>query len=73
LSDLLGWFFIILKENLSHSESNDNDDLHEPIQKRMSWSTITTPGGSGSGGVPGLDFSELRFQVVFRVQPQLML
>jgi hypothetical protein len=50
LSDLLGWVFIILKENLSHFEGNDNDDLHEPIQTGMSWSTITTPGGSGSGG-----------------------
>jgi hypothetical protein len=50
LSGLLGWIFVILKENLSHSESNDNDDLHEPIQTGMSWSTITTPGGSGSGG-----------------------
>ncbi|KAK2432355.1 Pyridoxamine 5'-phosphate oxidase family protein [Trifolium repens] len=38
------------QENLSHFEGNDNDDLHEPIQTGMSWSTITTPGGSGSGG-----------------------
>ncbi|CAK8574501.1 unnamed protein product [Lathyrus sativus] len=41
------------QENLSHSESaaaDDNDDAHEPIQTGMSWSTITTPGGSGSGG-----------------------
>jgi hypothetical protein len=50
LSDLLGWICIFLKEKLSHSESNDDDDLHEPIQTGMSWSTITTPGGSGSGG-----------------------
>ncbi|XP_045829133.1 uncharacterized protein LOC123920850 [Trifolium pratense] len=40
------------QENLSHSQSTDDDDedLHEPIQTGMSWSTITTPGGSGSGG-----------------------
>lgn len=39
------------QENLSHSESIDDDDTHhEPIQTGMSWSTITTPGGSGSGG-----------------------
>lgn len=42
-----------MKENLSHSESIDDDDddtHHEQIQTGMSWSTITTPGGSGSGG-----------------------
>lgn len=41
------------QENLSHSESIDDDDddtHHEQIQTGMSWSTITTPGGSGSGG-----------------------
>lgn len=54
MSDLIGLIFILLKENLSHSQStdddDDNDDAHEPIQTGMSWSTITTPGGSGSGG-----------------------
>ena len=41
-----------MKENLSHSESidDDDDDTHEPIQTGMSWSTITAPAGSGSGG-----------------------
>jgi len=49
LIDLVG--FMLMKENLSHSESIDVDDTHhEPIQTGMSWSTITTPGGSGSGG-----------------------
>jgi hypothetical protein len=50
LIDLVG--FIIMKENLSHSESidDDDDDTPEPIQTGMSWSTITTPAGSGSGG-----------------------
>ncbi|CAI8601459.1 unnamed protein product [Vicia faba] len=43
------------QENLTHSQStddddDDNDDVHEPIQTGMSWSTVTTPGGSGSGG-----------------------
>ncbi|NP_001296587.1 putative pyridoxamine 5'-phosphate oxidase family protein [Cicer arietinum] len=42
----------IPQENLSHSQitDDDDDDAHEPIQTGMSWSTITTPGGSGSGG-----------------------
>lgn len=44
----MGALFIV-KENLNHFESSDND-IHEPIQTGMSWSTITTPGGSGSGG-----------------------
>ncbi|XP_058728797.1 uncharacterized protein LOC131601088 [Vicia villosa] len=41
------------QENLGHSPSADDDnddDAHEPIQTGMSWSTVTTPGGSGSGG-----------------------
>lgn len=46
--DLFGCLFIV-KENLNHFESSDNE-IQEPIQTGMSWSTITTPGGSGSGG-----------------------
>ncbi|KAJ1410004.1 FMN-binding split barrel [Sesbania bispinosa] len=37
------------QENLSHSQSTDKG-TDEPLQTGMSWSTITTPGGSGSGG-----------------------
>lgn len=41
----------ILKENLSHSETESSeDDQDAPPQMDMSWSTITAPAGSGSGG-----------------------
>lgn len=46
--DFDGWPFV-LKENLRHSQSAD-EDIDEPLQTSMSWSTIMTPGGSGSGG-----------------------
>ncbi|KAG5008736.1 hypothetical protein JHK82_017306 [Glycine max] len=41
----------IVKENLSHSETESSeDDQDAPSQMGMSWSTITAPAGSGSGG-----------------------
>lgn len=41
-----------MKENLNHAETQSTDkDIVEPLQtSNMSWSTITTQGGSVSGG-----------------------
>ncbi|KAK7349085.1 hypothetical protein VNO77_06163 [Canavalia gladiata] len=38
----------LTQENLSHSQSSDEEDKDEPLQMEMSWSTITTPGGGGT-------------------------